>query len=159
MKHSILITSSLLIAGVATGCASADGKSSPASRDRGTAAVQLDKAKAETREAAQAVQDYAYAQKAEFVDKMKRDLVEIQGELDQLSAKVDKSRGAAKAGAKTKLESVREKWAQAKKHLDQAESATESTWDDVKNGTKKAYNELKDGFQQARQWVSDKIAP
>jgi hypothetical protein len=43
--------------------------------------------------------------------------------------------------------------------LDKAKNATESTWDDVKAGFKKAYSELKDGFNQARQWVSDKIAP
>jgi hypothetical protein len=43
--------------------------------------------------------------------------------------------------------------------LDTAKSATESTWDDVKAGFKKGYSELKDGFNQARQWVSDKIAP
>jgi hypothetical protein len=32
-------------------------------------------------------------------------------------------------------------------------------WRDVKVGFGKGYRELKDGFQQARQWVSDKIAP
>jgi hypothetical protein len=42
--------------------------------------------------------------------------------------------------------------------LDVARNATESTWDSVKAGSKKAYGELKDGFQQARQWVSEKIA-
>ena len=46
-----------------------------------------------------------------------------------------------------------------KKQLDEAKSATESTWDSVKAASKKGYNELKDGFNQARQWVSDKIAP
>jgi len=45
------------------------------------------------------------------------------------------------------------------KKLEEAKSATESTWDDVKAGFKKGYSELKDGFQQARQWASDKIAP
>ena len=29
----------------------------------------------------------------------------------------------------------------------------------MKAASKKGYNELKDGFNQARQWVSDKIAP
>ena len=45
------------------------------------------------------------------------------------------------------------------KRLDQASGATESSWDEVKSGCKKGYSELKDGFQQARQWVSEKIAP
>lgn len=37
--------------------------------------------------------------------------------------------------------------------------ATESNWESVKAGSKKAYGELKDNFNQARQWLSDKIAP
>jgi len=45
------------------------------------------------------------------------------------------------------------------KHLDATRNATESTWNDVKAGFKKGYGELKDSFQQARQWVSEKIAP
>jgi chromosome segregation ATPase len=149
MRHTILPTTFLLVAGLAAGCPSTDGES----------AARRDKATTETKEAALAIQDFAYAQKAEFVDKMKKELVEIQGELDRLSAKVDRSSGAAKADAKTKLEAVREKWAQAKKQLDQAESATESTWDDVKVGFKKSYGELKDSFENTRQWLSDKIEP
>ncbi len=43
--------------------------------------------------------------------------------------------------------------------LIEAKDATESTWDHVKSGSSKAYDDLKDGFQNARQWVSEKIAP
>jgi chromosome segregation ATPase len=141
------------------GCKSTDGNSAVGPKQRETAAAQLDKAKTETKEAAQAMQDYTYAQKAEFIDKMKKELVGIQEELDRLSARVDTSIGAEKADAKTKLEAVREKWARAKKQLDQAESATESDWDDVKGGFKKSYGELKDSFEKTRQWLSDKIEP
>jgi hypothetical protein len=49
--------------------------------------------------------------------------------------------------------------AQLNTQLEDAANATESTWDTVKNGFKKAYESTKDGIQQARQWVSDKIAP
>jgi hypothetical protein len=45
------------------------------------------------------------------------------------------------------------------KQLDEVKNATESTWDSVKGAFKKAYESSKEGFQQARQWVSDKIAP
>jgi uncharacterized membrane-anchored protein YhcB (DUF1043 family) len=159
MRHMMMVITFLFIAGLAVGCASTDGKSAVGSRQSETAAAQLDKGQADTKEAAQAIQDYPYAQKAEFVDKMKKDLAEIQKELDRLSAKVDKSSGAAKEDAKTQLNAVREKWAQAKKQLDQAESATESTWDDVKSGVKKSYGELKDSFTKTRQWLGEKIEP
>ena len=159
MRHTILVITFLIVTALAVGCKSTDEKSAAGPKPSGTAAAQLDQAKTETKEAAQAMQDYAYAQKAEFVDKMKKELVGIQEELDRLSAKVDRSSGAAKAEAKTQLEAVREKWAQAKKQLDQAESATESTWDDVKSGFKKSYDELKDSFEKTRQWLSEKIKP
>lgn len=159
MRHMILVSVLVAAAAFAVGCRSRDGKSAVAPKQGESAAAHLDKAKAETKEAAQAMQDYAYAQKAEFVAKMKRELASIQEELDRLGAKVDRASGTAKADAKVRLEAVREKWAQTKKQLDRAESTTESTWDDVKNGFKQSYTDLKDSFDKTRQWLSDKIAP
>ncbi len=79
--------------------------------------------------------------------------------VDQLTAKVEKASDTAKAEAKPKLQALRDQTAKLTKQLDEAKNATESTWGDVKAGFRKGYSELKDGFNQARQWVSDKIAP
>jgi exonuclease VII large subunit len=155
----MLVTAFLGAAALAMACTTKDGKSAVPPKQERSAAAHLEKAKAETKEAAQAVRDYAYAEKAEFVDRMKKELVNIQEELDRLGAKVDRANGAAKADAKVKLERARDKWAQAKKRLDQAETATESSWDDVKNGFGQSYADLKDVFENTRQWLSDKIAP
>jgi chromosome segregation ATPase len=125
----------------------------------GTTAQQIDKVQAKTEEAAQDMKDYTFAQKAEFAEKMQGQLAEINQDLDQLSAKIEKSSDAVKAEAKPKLQALRDQAAQLGKQLDEAKNATESTWDSVKAGTKKTYEALKDGFQQSRQWVSDKIAP
>jgi chromosome segregation ATPase len=124
-----------------------------------TTSQQLDKAQAETKQAAQDMKDYTYAQKAEFVATMETQLAEINRDLDLLAAKIEKSSAAAKAEAKPKLQVLREQTAKLTKQLDEAKNATESTWADVKAGFKKGYSELKDGFNQARQGVSDKIAP
>ena len=124
-----------------------------------TTSQQFDKVKQETKVAAQELKDYSYAQKAEFVAKMQGQLAEINKDLDQLSAKIEKSSDAAKTEANPKLQAMREQMAKLNKQLDEAKSATESTWSDVKVGFKKGYGELKDSIQQARQWVSDKIAP
>jgi phage host-nuclease inhibitor protein Gam len=115
--------------------------------------------KQETKEAAQAMNDYAYAQKAEFVANMQVQLAEINRELDQLAAKIDKADDAARTEATPKLQALRDQVAKLNTHLDGAKSATESTWDDVKAGFNQGYSDLKDGFNQARQWVSEKIAP
>jgi len=156
MKHKHLLITLLAASAFALGCKpsepSADGT-------RNATEKQLDKVQMKTTEAAQDMKDYAYAQKAEFVEKMQGQLAEINRDLDQLSAKIDKANDAAKAEAKPKLQVLRDQADKLNQQLDKAKNATESTWDDIKAGSKKAYNDLKDGFQQARQWVSDKIAP
>jgi cytochrome c556 len=157
MKHTKLVIPCLALAAFVLGCKPSAEQA--ATENREATAQQMDKVKQETKEAAQDVKDYAYAQKAEFVEKMQKQLAAINRDLDQLSDKVEKSSDAAKAEAKPKLQALREQTAKLTKQLDEAKNATESTWDSVKAGFKKGYSELKDGFQQARQWASDKIAP
>jgi DNA anti-recombination protein RmuC len=120
---------------------------------------QLGKVKTETKEAAQQMKDYAYAQKADFVVVMRGQLDALNRDLDSLAAKIEASSDAAKAEAKPKLQSLRDQAAKLNTQLEAATKATESTWGEVKAGFQKGLGELKDGFQQARQWVSDKIAP
>ena len=130
-----------------------------AEQDRQATAEQFDKIKKETKEAAQDMKDYTFAEKAAFTEKMQSQLAEINKDVDQLAAKIEKSSAAAKAEANPKLQALRGQAAKLNQQLDEVKNATESTWDSVTAGAKKAFNELKDGFQQARQWVSDKIAP
>jgi len=159
MRHTILMTALLGAAALAAGCTSKEVKAAVPPQQAEPATVHLEKAKAETKEAAQSMRDYAYAEKAEFVIKMKKDLVSMQEELDQLGAKMESTGSSAKADAKVRLAAVREKWAQAKKQVDRAENATASDWDDVKSGFKQSYADLKDSSDKTRQWLSDKIAP
>ena len=146
-RHKLLITF-LSATAFAVGC-----------NQEGTTSQQLDKAQAKTEAVAQEMKDYSYAQKTQFVEKMESQLTALKGDLDQLAAKIEKSSDAVKAEAKPKLEALRSQTTQLNKQLDEVRNATESTWDSVKTGFKKAYESSKDGFQQARQWVSDKVAP
>ena len=148
MKHKYLLITLLAVSAFAVGC-----------NKEQTTSQQLDKAQAETKQAVQDMKDYTYAQKAEFVAFMQAQLAALNQDLDQLSVKVEKSSDAIKAEAQPKLQALRDQAAQLNKQLDEARNATESTWDSVKGGFKKAYEASKEGFQQARQWVSDKIAP
>ena len=81
--------------------------------------------------------EYSYAQKNDFVAKLKEELSDVNRELEEMKAKA--------------------------KNLDvevnRAENATESTWNDVKASSKKAFGDMKEGFRDARQWTADKIAP
>jgi cytochrome c556 len=148
MKQKNLLMTLLAVAVFEVGC-----------NKEQTTSQQLDKVQAETKQAARDMKDYTYAQKAEFVATMQAQLAALTRDLDQLSAKVEKSSDAIKAEAQPKLQVLRDQMAQLNKQLDDVKNATESTWDSVKDGFKKAYEASKEGFQQARQWVSDKIGP
>ena len=148
MKHKHLLLALLAVAAFAVGC-----------NKEPTTAQQLDKVQADTKQAAQDMKDYTFAQKAAFVATMQTQLATLNRELDQLAAKVEKASDTIKAEAQPKLRVLRDQIAQLNKQLDEARNATELTWDSVKGGFKKAYEGAKDGVQQARQWVSDKIAP
>ena len=148
MKDKTWLIAFLSVAAVAVGC-----------NKEQTTSQQIDNVKTETKAAAQDMKDYTFAQKAEFVEMMQGRLNTLNGDLDQLSAKIDSSSDAIKAGAKPKLQALRDQATQLNQQLDEAKNATDSTWDSVKSSCSKAYDATKEGFQQARQWVSDKIAP
>jgi chromosome segregation ATPase len=148
MKNKTLILTFLSIAAFAVGC-----------KKEQTTSQQIENVKTETKQAAQDMKDYTFAQKAEFVKTMQGQLDALNKDLDQLAAKIDSSSDAVKAEAKPKLQALRDQAAQLNKQLEDAKNATESTWDSVKSDFQKAYDATKDGFNQARQWVSDKIAP
>ena len=150
MKQKALLLASVAAVTVLVGCDKPNSN---------TTSQQLDKVEAKTAEAAQDMKDYTYAQKAEFSAKMQAQLDEINKDLDQLQTKIDNSEEAVKAEAQPKLEALREKAGELRKHLDNVKNSTEPAWENVKAGAKKACGELKDGFNQARQWVSDKIKP
>jgi ElaB/YqjD/DUF883 family membrane-anchored ribosome-binding protein len=148
MKNKTLVITFLSIAAFAVGC-----------NKEQTTTQQIENVKTETKQAAQDMKDYTFAQKDEFVKTMQVQLDALNKDLDQLAAKIESSSDAVKAEAKPKLQALRDQAAQLNKQLDDAKNATESTWDSVKAGFQKAYDATKDGFNQARQWVSDKIAP
>jgi len=148
MKNKALAITFLSIAAFAVGCDKEQ-----------TTSQNIEKVQTETKQAAQDMKDYTFAQKAEFVKAMQVQLDALNKDLDKLDAKIEKSSDAVKAEAKPKLQALRDQTAQLNKQLDEAKNATESTWDSVKAGFQKAYDATKDGFNQARQWVSDKIAP
>ena len=150
MKNKTLLITFLSVAAFAIGCKPSDEKST---------SQQLDKVQTETKQAAQDMKDYTFAQKDEFVKYMQGQLTTLNQDLDKLSAKIDSASDAVKAEAKPKLQALRDQAAKLNQQLADASNATETTWDSVKAGTKQAYDAVVKSFNDARQWVSDKIAP
>jgi hypothetical protein len=148
MKNKTLVITFLSATAILVGCDKQQSTSQ-----------QIDKVQAETKQAAQDMKDYTFAQKAEFVQAMQVKLTALNRDLDKLSAQIDNSSDAVKAEARPKLQALRDQAAQLNQQLADAKNATESTWDSVKAGSQKAYDSLAKSFTEARQWVSDKIAP
>jgi chromosome segregation ATPase len=150
MKNKALIVTFISVAAFAVGCKPSDDK---------TAAQQIDKVQTETKQAAQDMKDYTFAQKAQFVKAMQDQMTALDQDLDKLTAKIDGSSDEIKAEAKPKLQTLRDQAASLNQQLADAQNATESTWDSVKTGSQKAYAALQNSFMESRQWLSDKIAP
>ena len=148
MKKKILLMSVVSLGAFVMGC----------DKEK-TTAQQIDKVQTESKQAAQDMKNYTFAQKAEFVKDMQAQLTTLNEDLDKLSAKIDSSSDAIKAEAKPKLQTLREEATKLNQELVDAQNATESTWDGVKEDSQKAYATLANGFTETRQWVSDKIAP
>jgi predicted nucleic acid-binding Zn-ribbon protein len=148
MKSKPLVITFLSVVAFAVGC-----------NQEPTTSQQIDQAQTATATAAHDMKDYTFAQKTEFVTKMQGQLDALNKDLDQLSTKIETSSDSIKADAKPKLQALRDQSAELTKQLDKARNATESTWESVKATSQKAFDSAKDGFQQARQWLSDKIQP
>lgn len=148
MKHQLRIFHILSIVALTCGC-----------NKEPTASEQMDKVKTETKAVTDDMKDYTFARKSEFVTKMQAELETLNKDLDQLSAKIEKSSDAVKAEAKPQLQGLRDQARQLNLQLDNARNATASTWESVKAASQKSLDSVKEGFQKSRQWVSDKIAP
>lgn len=157
MKNQLLVTSLLGGTLFAAGCKPTAEKATMPT----TAMVmqQGDKAQAATMDAAKDMQDYAYAQKAQFVSSMKAQLAELNRTVQELSTKVEKSSDAIKEEARPKIVALRVQAEQMKLQLDAAQNATETSWNGAKAETRKIYVAMKDGFAETRQWLAEKIAP
>jgi len=119
----------------------------------------IDKIKEDTQEVAKDMKDYTFAQKNEFVKKMKTQLKGVGEELDQLSAKIEKADDKVKADANPKIQALRDQADELNKKIDKVQDANESTWDNVKAGTREAFDSFKDGVESSREWLSEKIKP
>lgn len=159
MTSPMKLVLALCAAPLAIGCKSTSEHPTLDTKQQESASVQLAKARADSKSAAQALAEYSYTRKAEFVATMNKELLILQDDLDRLSTRAGSPGRAAKVDAKAKLEGVREKLAQTKDLLAQVESATESTWNGATGGFRQAYASLHESVDETRSWLSDKIAP
>jgi peptidoglycan hydrolase CwlO-like protein len=150
MKRRYLFIPAVLFVGLAAGCQSSTDRPAAGAQKQGDS-------NEESTRPLQTAEDFSYAQKDEFVEEMQGTLTRIQKELDRLTADVATARGAAKAEAEDKVRALREEATRASQQLEEAKTATEATWGDVKGRIRRSLGELEDSFQQTRQWLSDQL--
>ena len=155
MKNTLLVSSLIVVVALATACK--PSTATPATQT--TAAKELDKVQAATTSAAMEMKDFTFAQRTEFVVKMRAQVAELNASIEEVSLRIAASSDAVKEKSASKLAALRAQSAALDKQLDAITSATQSTWSRVKADSEKAYAALKDGVNQSRQWVSDVIAP
>jgi regulatory protein YycI of two-component signal transduction system YycFG len=105
------------------------------------------------------VQNFAYAQKDEFIKKMQTELVKINSELKELEVKAKNIKKDSIAESNKKIQALQDKAAQLKMQIEKAKNATESSWDGVTADFNKGFGEFKDSIGEMRAWMSEKIAP
>ena len=140
------------------GCTKKDAEPAPMPTEAAAPAAEQPMEAAPAPDAA-AMPEYTFAQKVEFSDKMKKEVADLQVELDALTAKVNAAMDPVKTEGQAKVKAASEKLAMAKTTHGQIETSTEATWEAVRTSVKQANSDMKASFDQARQWASEKIAP
>lgn len=158
-KSSLIALSALAV--LAWGCkpSQPDSTPAPAPTTQPQTAQSLDAAKQDAKATAKDLQDYTFAEKDAFVKEMREELAELDAKIDELGNKIASETADAKAAAQPKLDALHAQAEKLKVQLDKAEDTTEAGWDSFKQSAKEDYDALKKSCDDARQWLSDKIAP
>ena len=101
--------------------------------------------------------DVSYSNRQDFIAKMKDEAKNLESQMERLQVKATNAADNASAEAKTKLETLKEKSKNLNVEIDKAQNSNESTWNDVKASSRKAMDDAKNSFQDAKDWLSDKI--
>lgn len=149
MKHETVLIAWLSGAAFTVGCDQADT----------TTSQRLDNVEDRTDATDLDIENYTYDQKAQFVQTMEIRLAEINQELNEISAKLERSSEETRAEAQPKLRALRDQSATLSRQLEEVKNASESKWEDVKIRSQETFESLEEGFQESRQWLSEKIAP
>jgi uncharacterized coiled-coil DUF342 family protein len=85
----------------------------------------------------------------EYVEKMKAQIDDWNGKLQQWEQEVDKAQSGAKAQYQAQIDTMRRQRDEAIKRLDEMRSASEAAWKDLSLGFENAWKSLADSFDKA----------
>jgi ribosome-interacting GTPase 1 len=112
-----------------------------------------DKVIRETQEAVTATKDYTIQQKDAFQRKVQTELDEMQVRITQLRGQVKHASAEARADIQKAIEELEKKKDLASKKVEAIQSATASSWEQVKSKTEAAMDDLRDSLVRARSYL------
>jgi hypothetical protein len=124
-----------------------------------SASPELAKLQKEVKEAIEATKNYTAQQKANFINKSKTDLTEIEAEIDTLASEIKKARKDAQDEAAAKLQRMRDKASELDRQREKLKKSQEPAWNDLKGNITKSTDEHKNSITDVRRWLADQIAP
>jgi hypothetical protein len=155
MRNKILVVMAVLFVGLVAGTI-VEIMYPGAELKHSLTALQQERAEDQTQVAEYIMQNYTFAQKNEFVDKMNRELSAIQKELDLFSARVEGAGAPLKMDRNSSIDATRVKLAGTKQQLDRTKNAGESDWYNANKHFRTLYVELKASVNKTRQQMNDK---
>lgn len=157
MKIKYAIITTLSIAAFSTGCN--PGNNQPEVTNAPPTQTQAEQLRQDSAQTSQDWKSYTYAEKDKFISKMKAELADLNQQMDDLGRKIQNSTATARDEAQAKLNSLRDRSSTLYQDLEKVKNSSASTWDEVKSSTVNGYEQMKVSFNNARQWLSEKIAP
>lgn len=112
-----------------------------------------DKVIRETQEAVTATKDYTIQQKDAFQRKVQTELDEMQVRITQLRGQVKHASAEARADIQKSIEELEKKKDLASKKVEAIQSATASSWEQVKLKTEAAMDDLRVSLTRARSYL------
>jgi hypothetical protein len=109
-----------------------------------------DKVIQETQEAVKATKDYTIQQKDAFQRKVQTELDEMQERITELRGQVKHASAEAKADIQKAVSELEKKKGLAEKKAKEIQSATASSWEQVKSKTSVALDDLRESYNRAK---------
>lgn len=111
--------------------------------------------KNETKEALEAVQDYASEKKADFENQIRQQLDTLEQDIAQLESKVDAMGQDVQEGVEEQLADLKEQRQNLNAKLEQLQGAGNDTWQELKKESSQAMEDLKQSYEDLQSSTSE----
>jgi hypothetical protein len=135
---------------VVVGCTEPRHDPGKADRPAGTTTESnSERVKRETREAAEAIEDWTADKRGEAQLEMEEELSELDSRMAQLSERIETATGSVKERLQQEWKELEPQREVARKRLDELKKSSGKAWIDLREGTKSAFESLRQGVNRA----------